>query len=284
MVRGRSFTYDPDTDRLADALPGHADAESAGEEGGFTALWRQMFESEDGAAQLRPGGRFYSDAARSLGVPAAGPLNPSFEYEFPNPFMQYVGDDRSKNDHTLHFSYDVSTDQLVYSHAGKQDKLQRQSSAQLQGEASRSWRRDDFLQPACLRPGGLLYKNAMDSFGELTQEQHIIFPHFGPIKDDVFRYRADIDALVPHEESDFIQGGIIAPGSGSGTPSGFHGSSIRGHGSVLGSATGGRGSVEPLSSLPTEPEPEPHADSETGRAMTDAERAREARNRRYGGA
>ena len=133
-----------------------------------------------------------------------------------------------------------------------------------------------------------MYKNAMDSFGELTQEQLIFFPHFGPIKDDQFRYRADIDALAldEQEQSDFVGKNTIFPGSGSGTPKGLNGSNTRGSGSVLGSATGGNGSAVALSgTLPVEPEPEADAaENEAGRTMTDAERAREARRRRYGGA
>ena len=48
-----------------------------------------------------------------------------------------------------------------------------------QADALRSWGRREFLRPECLAPGGLLYMTAMDSFGTLTADQLIIFPHFG---------------------------------------------------------------------------------------------------------
>jgi hypothetical protein len=310
LVRGRSFTYNPDADRLADALPGDSEVaaedqhhEGQDEANGLAAVWRQMFESEDGSAQLKPGGLYYKEAARSLRVPASGPLNPALVYSFPNPLLQYAGDDKLKDEHTLNFRYDVASDQLVYSHAGDADvqggALERTSSAKLQKEALRSWSREDFLQPACLRPGGLLYMNAMDSFGDLTQDKLYYFPHFGPIKADYFKYRADADVLVldQEEQSDFIKKnsmtinhgrsrfGSGGGGGGGGIPSGrtsSGGSHADGNGSVLGSPHHGGNSQRSgrsSGSLLMEPEPEPEQD---GRNMTDVERAREARLRRYG--
>ena len=114
--------------------------------------------------------------------------------------------------------------------------------------------------------------NAMDSFGDLTQDKLYYFPHFGPIKADHFRYRADVDVLVldQEEQSDFIKNATINQGR-----------SRFGSGSVLGSPRGenDQPSGRSSGSLLMEPEPEPE---QGGRNMTDAERAREARLRRYG--
>ena len=54
---------------------------------------------------------------------------------------------------------------------------------------------------------GLLYKNAMDSFGQLTEGMMYHFPHFQPIAGEHFKYRADRDELVAEdaEQSDFIR-------------------------------------------------------------------------------
>ena len=260
----------------------------------MAAIWRKLFEGEEGTAQLKPGGRYYTEAARSLGVPSSGPLNPGMLYSFPNPFMQYVGDGGVTSDeHNLHFCYDAAADELVYSHAGGADMedadgegLARSSSARLKGEAMRSWRRDDFLRAACLRPGGLLYMNAVDSFGQLEADRLYFFPHFGPVKADHFRYRPDIDALEldAAEQSDFVKRATISPGKSTGGlgAAGTGGSSLGGGGSTLGGGGGTLGSPARGHGTPlAEPEPEREPEAGAG-TMTDTERARLARLRRYG--
>ena len=60
---------------------------------------------------------------------------------------------------------------------------------------------------SCRVVQGLLYKNAMDSFGQLTEGMMYHFPHFQPIAGEHFKYRADRDELVAEdaEQSDFIR-------------------------------------------------------------------------------
>lgn len=141
---------------------------------GMEVLWRAMFTDAEGIPQLQPGGRYYTEAARSLGLTSGGRLNPRMLYSFPNPLLQYTAKDGADGDDsaTLNFTYDAAQDRLVYLHAGSSDAeadagagLERSTSVELQGEAQRVWQRRDFLRPDCLRPGGLLYMNAVDSFG-----------------------------------------------------------------------------------------------------------------------
>ena len=127
-------------------------------------LWRTMYEGETGKKMLRPGGEYYSTAARTLGLPPTGPLNAGIQYCIPNPLMKFAegNDDMA---HMLYFTYDAAADELVYSHASDADgleegddgdgttKLSRTSSADQQQQALRAWRREDFLRPECLRPG-----------------------------------------------------------------------------------------------------------------------------------
>ena len=63
------------------------------------------------------------------------------------------------------------------------------------------------LNNVLFRVQGLLYKNAMDSFGQLTEGMMYHFPHFQPIAGEHFKYRADRDELVAEdaEQSDFIR-------------------------------------------------------------------------------
>lgn len=257
LVRGRVFRYDAAADRLVDA-PAPVDDPTRrppSAEGGMAAVWREMFAGEEVSAQLRRGGSYYTNAARSLGVPATGPLNPRLLYTFPNPLMQYAagggGDGSPESEYTLHFTYDAAADELVYSHAGAAgaddaeeggQPLSRSSSAELRRQALRSWHRGDFLRAACLRPGGLLYMNAVDSFGTLTADKLYLFPHFGPIQADHFRYQVDTDSLVLDgaEQSDFIQRSTISSGM-SGSP---RMGSLATHGdSVTGSGGGGETSL-----------------------------------------
>ena len=54
--------------------------------------------------------------------------------------------------------------------------------------------------------------SAVDSFGaQLRTDRVYYFPHFGPIKDDQFRYNAEYDCLVVEQDvqSDFIRNATI---------------------------------------------------------------------------
>jgi len=306
LVRGRYFVYDPATDSLSDAPPAGAAAGSAMSEDadGFDQIWRKMFEATpEGTAQLQPGGRYYKAAAAACGVGAAGPLNPSMLYSFPNPMMAMVS---GGDDHSLNFSYNPTTDQLVFDHAASQagvsgegsggGGLDRTSSVNTQQEALRSWTLADFLRPENLRPGGMLYMNAVDSFGELTEDKVYLFPHFGPIKGETFRYRAgeDVLAMEGEEQSDFIrgatmhQGGAKRPkpsgwGGGGNSLTTVHSGEARSGGGdsvpLGGMAGGGGGQLAGPRTPGSEPEPGP------AMAVSDEERRRaerEARLKRFG--
>ena len=304
LVRGRYFVYDPATDSLSDAPPAGSAAGSAMSEDadGFDQVWRTMFEATpEGTAQLQPGGRYYKAAAAACGVGATGPLNPSMLYSFPNPMMAMVS---GGDDHSLNFSYNPTTDQLVYDHASQAEVagegggggLDRMSSANTQQEALRSWTLADFLRPENLRPGGMLYMNAVDSFGELTEDKVYLFPHFGPIKGETFRYRAGEDVLVMEgeEQFDFIRGATMHQGGAKRPRSGWGGGgnslttvhsgeawSSRGDSVPLRGMTGGGGQLTGPRTPDSEPEPEPAPTL----AMSDEERRRaerEARLKRFG--
>ena len=115
------------------------------------------------------------------------------------------------------------------------------SSVELQREAQCVWQRRDFLRRECLRPGGLLYMNAVDSFGaQLRTDRVYHFPHFGPIKDDQFRYNAEHDCLVAEQDvqSEFIRNGTINAHSrcSGGSQAGEGGESQPGSGVLTGNA------------------------------------------------
>lgn len=233
LVRDRAFTYDPKDDRLVEVeREQKRPAVTSAEDAGLEDLYRSMFTDEEVLTTLQPGGRYYAQAARSLGVSIRGPLNPRLLYSIPNSLMQCAlqsNGGRPDAGCMFNFTYDDVNDRLVYSHCGPSaaeaggdedagTMLGRTPSVELQREAQCLWQRRDFLRRECLRPGGLLYMNAVDSFGaQLRTDRVYYFPHFGPIKDDQFRYNAEYDCLVAEQDvqSDFIGQGTINPGGSS---------------------------------------------------------------------
>jgi hypothetical protein len=131
-------------------------------------------------------------------------------------------------------------DELVFSHTGRGHAGADDAQLDEQVEAFRSWGRAEFLRPQCLAPGGLLYMTAADSFGALTPDKLYIFPHFGPIQAEHFRYNAEKDCLVPDdaEASSFVQHASFNAPAARPSP-GWGG----GGGSTGGSIGGGGGST-----------------------------------------
>jgi hypothetical protein len=322
LVRDRAFVYDSKSDRLCEAGPtsllanhqpgsgsgsgsgssGGSGGGSMGEDTGMDSIWRLMFEDESVQRGLRPGGAYYGSIASSCGLPPTGPLQTGFQYCLPNPLMQ-----QAASKHLLFFDYNAASDVLIYSHSstegGDHDidsgrssfedggALSRQTSATQQMEARRTWSRVDFLQQENLRPGGLLYKNAIDSFGELTAGMPLIhFPHFGPIAEEHFSYDEARDALVPEQDaalaaSSFqssFQSRVINPGQPKRPKSArWTGSAAIVAGSpscdthTIGSMScGGGGSQNPVAAEGTRGAP-------AVQDMSDADRVREARLRRF---
>ena len=73
-------------------------------------LWKSMFEdTPEGKAMLQPNGQYYAAAARSLGVPSSGPLDPRMLYQIPDQLLRLTaaegGRGGSEEEHMMNFRY-----------------------------------------------------------------------------------------------------------------------------------------------------------------------------------